>query len=180
MVYTETVYRILTVTAAPAGSSNTGSDISSTSSDTAEAGSSNIRSHIPSSTSGITTIFITSTATQGLIDITTDTNFSNTISTSLATSSATSKATPLSTTGKGLSTGAKAGITVGVILGVLLLLLVAFFIHSRRRKRRGITNALPELGTDGQKHELSAEESRRAELAADEQTNISSYLHEME
>ncbi|KAJ5935939.1 hypothetical protein N7454_005237 [Penicillium verhagenii] len=37
-----------------------------------------------------------------------------------------------------------------------------------------------ELGTDGQKHELSAKESRRAELGLDEQMNKDSNLHELE
>ncbi|KAJ5727672.1 hypothetical protein N7493_005492 [Penicillium malachiteum] len=113
MVDTKTVY--ITVTPPAAGISNTGSDISSTLSDTAEAGISNTRSDIPSSSSGTSQpeviVYITSTATQASIATTTDTQFSNTIS----TSSATSKSTPLYTTGKGLSSGAKAGIAVGVI-----------------------------------------------------------------
>ncbi|KAJ5701625.1 hypothetical protein N7488_009173 [Penicillium malachiteum] len=178
---TKTIY--ITVTPPTAGFSNTGSDISSTSSNTAEAGSSDIPSSLSDTSQPEFVVDITSTATGGSITTTTDAEFSNTISTSLATSSATSKATPLYTTEKGLSTGAKAGIAVGVLLGVLLLLFVAFFFHSRRRKRRRITKGvpvLPELGTDGQKHELSPEESRRAELAADEQTNINSNSCELE
>ncbi|KAJ5726018.1 uncharacterized protein N7483_007375 [Penicillium malachiteum] len=155
-----TIY--VTSTATGAESSNTGSGISFTSSNTSKA----------------EMIFITSKATKA--------ESSSIDSTSLTTSSGTSNRPASYTSGKELSTGVKAGIGVGVSLSALLLVLVAFFFHMRRRKRRGFTKGdlgnnvpvLPELGMDGQKHELSAEESRRVELPADEQKN--SNLHELE
>lgn len=77
----------------------------------------------------------------------------------------------------GLTAGTSAGIGVGVALGVLVLAFIAFFIYRRNQKRRRLAredqrdmrSGLPELGTDGQKHELSTEEIRRAELGVDGQ-----------
>lgn len=87
----------------------------------------------------------------------------------------------------GLSAGASAGIGIGVALGVLLLAFVVFFLYRRRRKHRGLARendndrpVLPELGTDGQKHELSAEECRRAELGVDEQKQNNTIVQELE
>ncbi|CAI7662266.1 unnamed protein product [Penicillium crustosum] len=80
-------------------------------------------------------------------------------------------------TNSGLSAGASAGIGVGVALGVLVLV----------QKHRGLARGdnidqpvLSELGTDGQKHELPAEESRRAELDANETKPNNTHAHELE
>ncbi|KAJ5394368.1 uncharacterized protein N7487_012009 [Penicillium crustosum] len=90
-------------------------------------------------------------------------------------------------TSSGLSAGASAGIGVGVALGVLVLVFVLFFLYRRRQKHRGLARGdnidqpvLSELGTDGQKHELPAEESRRAELDANETKPNNTHAHELE
>ncbi|KAJ5671346.1 hypothetical protein N7507_000473 [Penicillium longicatenatum] len=140
-----------------------------------------------SSAHDATTIFITSTAAGGAIATPTEAESSSTESASLTTSSSASNGSITYTAGTGLSTGAKVGIGIGVALGTLLLLCVGSFLYVRRRKRRGLArgdgnnvSVLPELGTDGQKHELPAEESKRAELGVDERTNESPNLHELE
>lgn len=83
--------------------------------------------------------------------------------------------------------GGSAGIGIGVALGVLLLAFGIFFLCRRRQKHRGLARendndrpVLPELGTDGQKHELSAEKCRRAELGVEEQKHNNTNVQELE
>ncbi|OQE70542.1 hypothetical protein PENNAL_c0115G05038 [Penicillium nalgiovense] len=147
-------------------------------------------------TQGTTVVFVTSTQTATTSNRTAIESSIATRSPTLATSgstsdtsniSATSSVGPKTTRPGGLSAGSSAGIGIGVALGVLLLAFVVFFLYRRRRKHREIARGddndrpvLPELGTNGQKHELSAEESRRAELGVDEQKHNSTNVQELE
>ncbi|KAJ5178533.1 uncharacterized protein N7500_001232 [Penicillium coprophilum] len=142
---------------------------------------------------GTTVVIVTSTeptTTSSHIAIDSSTT---TDSPTLATSEITSNesATPYvgtdSTKAGGLSASASAGIGIGVALGILLLALVVFILYRRKRKHRGLARgnddnrpALPELGTDGQKHELSAEECTRVELGADEPKRNNTNVQELE
>ncbi|CAI7626188.1 unnamed protein product [Penicillium palitans] len=152
---------------------------------------------VPSTSETSTATF---TRTQGttVVIVGSTTSETPSISTPTATASSTATDSPASATpsdeffgsstssdgseliNSGLSGGALAGIGVGVALGVLLI----------ARKHQGLTRVtrgddinrpvLSELGTDGQKHELPAEESRRAELAANERKPNNTHAHELE
>lgn len=162
---------------------------------------------VPSTSETSTATF---TRTQGttVVIVGSTTSETPSISTPTATASSTATDSPASATpsdeffgsstssdgseliNSGLSGGALAGIGVGVALGVLLIAFVLFFLCRRRRKHQGLTRVtrgddinrpvLSELGTDGQKHELPAEESRRAELAANERKPNNTHAHELE
>ncbi|OQE44887.1 hypothetical protein PENCOP_c002G08490 [Penicillium coprophilum] len=148
---------------------------------------------LPSNSQGTTVVIVTSiqsmtTSSRIAIDSSTTTD-SPTLTTSGITSneSATSSEGTDSTKAGGPSAGVSAGIGIGVALGVLLLAFVVFILYRRKRKHRGLARgnddnrpALPELGTDGQKHELSAEECRRAELSADEPKRNNANVQELE
>ncbi|CAI7584283.1 unnamed protein product [Penicillium glandicola] len=138
-----------------------------------------------SSTQGTTVVFVTNTQT-ALNSTPTATESTAFITSSSTSDESTTSEGTNSTSAGGLSAGASAGIGVGVALGVLTLAFVGFFLYRRRRKNRGLAlggdnnrTVVAELGTDGQKHELSGQESKRAELDVNEQRQ-NTHVQELE
>jgi hypothetical protein len=118
---------------------------------------------------GATTIYVTSTRTWASTHTSTSGMVTDVAS---STSSGATVSSDAPSASDRLSTGAKAGIGAGVSLGIVLLgALVAYTILLRRRlKKASRENALrvgpaipplgiPELGTEGQKHELMGDKA---------------------
>lgn len=143
-----------------------------------------------STSQGTTIVFVTSTKAANTTSINSSMAMHSTASAtpgSISDESSTSSDGADSTMASGLSAGASAGIGVGVALGVLLLAILVFSLYRRRRKHRETARGeeydrpvLPELGTDGQKHELPAEESGRTELGNDEPKCNNTNVQELE